>query len=94
LFLDFIDQSKVDKTTEFWLSDIESKLVYGRWYFGHFHENREFENATMLYEEIQEVGKRGFVQRIGRPRYKVGEIVFFILQRIRLSMNVMEEFAG
>lgn len=77
LFLDFIDQSKVDKSTEKWLSKIEHKLKYEKWYFGHFHENRELIDSTMLFEEIQELGKKGFVQRIGRPKYKIGEMMLF-----------------
>lgn len=77
LFLPFIDQSKVDKTTENWLDSIAQKLRYERWYFGHYHENREYADATMLYEEIQEIGKSGFLQRIGRPKYKEGEMVLF-----------------
>lgn len=79
LFLDFIDQSKVDKSTEHWFSYIQSRLNYSRWYFAHYHENREFNQATMLFEEIQELGKSGFVQRIGRPKYKMGELVLFYI---------------
>ena len=56
LFLDFIDQSKVDKSTEQWLSGIEEKLEYGKWYFGHFHGNRVYDQAEMLYEEIKVLG--------------------------------------
>lgn len=77
LFLEHIDQSKVDKSTEIWLNDIAQNLHYQRWYFGHYHDNREYTDATMLYEEIQELGKEGFVQKIGRPKYKKGEEVLF-----------------
>lgn len=79
LFLDFIDQTKVDKSTETWLSSIEKKLKYDKWYFGHFHENREYIDAIMLYEEIRELGKNEFMQRIGRPKYKVGDMVLFYI---------------
>lgn len=79
LFLKFIDQSKVDKSTEQWLSKIEARLSYKKWYFGHFHENREYIDAEMLFEEIKELGKPGFVQRIGRPKYKKGELVLFYI---------------
>ena len=80
LYLGFIDQTSVDKSTEQWLSTIEEKLSYKKWYFGHFHENREYIDAEMLFEEIKELGKNGFVQRIGRPKYKKGEMVLFYLQ--------------
>lgn len=79
LFLDFIDQTKVDKSTETWLSSIEKKLKYDKWYFGHFHENREYIDVIMLYEEIRELGKTEFMQRIGRPKYKVGDMVLFYI---------------
>lgn len=90
LFLDFIDQSRVDKSTEIWLSEIEHKLNYEKWYFGHFHDNRELVDATMLFEEIQEIGKPGFVQRIGRPKYKVNEMMLFYI----LEDNVEYECYG
>lgn len=80
MFLDFIDQTKVDKTTERWLSDIEAKLAYKKWYFGHYHENREYIDAVMLFEEIRELGTLDFIQRIGRPKYKVGEPVLFYVE--------------
>lgn len=59
MFLSFIDQTKVDKSTEEWLSKIANRLDYEHWYFGHYHDNREYTDATLLYEEIQELGKRG-----------------------------------
>lgn len=80
LFLDFINQTKVDKSTELWLSDIEAKLSYKKWYFGHYHENREYIDAVMLFEEIREMGASDFIQRIGRPKYKVGEPVLFYVE--------------
>lgn len=79
LFLDFIDQKKVDKSTEKWLSEIEKQLTYHTWYFGHYHGNRTLGRSKMLYEEIQELGKDGFVQRVGRPLYKVGDRVLFYM---------------
>ena len=36
-FLPFIDQSTVDTSTEEWLDGIKRRLVYERWYAGHFH---------------------------------------------------------
>lgn len=42
LFLDFIIQDKVDKSVEQWLSYVERKLDYKRWYFGHCHDNRAY----------------------------------------------------
>ena len=77
LLLDFIEQSKIDKTTEEWLNKIEKKLKYQKWYFGHFHENFKYCNAEILYEEIKELGSNDFLQRLGRPQFKVNDIVMF-----------------
>lgn len=55
LFLESIDQSTIDKTTEKWLDTIEDRLDFERWYFGHFHENREDGEFTMLFEDIIEL---------------------------------------
>ena len=68
---------RVDKSTEEWLSKIERKLTYEKWWFGHYHGNREYVNSYMLYEEIREIGENICVQRIGRPIYKKDEIVMF-----------------
>ena len=77
LFLDFIDQSEVDNSTEEWLEQLCKKMHFGKWYFGHFHENRKYISFTMLYEEIRELGSEDFLQRLGRPKYRQGEMVLF-----------------
>lgn len=41
VFLPMIDQSTVDKSTEVWLEQIEAKLDYERWYFAHYHTEKE-----------------------------------------------------
>lgn len=77
LFLDFINQAEVDKSTEEWLSKLERKLDYERWYFGHFHDNREYHRAEMLYEKIIELGTGTTMVCVGRPKFKKGEFVSF-----------------
>ncbi|MEE1517628.1 MAG: metallophosphoesterase [Lachnospiraceae bacterium] len=77
LFLSCVDQSKVDKSTEEWLSSIESKLAYDRWWFGHYHGNRVYDKATMLFEEIWDLDEKTCVQKIGLPKYKVKDMVTF-----------------
>ena len=53
LFLPMIDQNSVDKTTEYFLSDIEKSISYKHWYFGHFHGNEDInDNVTMLFDKI------------------------------------------
>lgn len=54
MFLDGIDQSKVDNSTEEWLDTIEDKTQYEKWYCGHFHTNRVVDKIHMLFEDIRE----------------------------------------
>lgn len=56
LFLTFIDQSTVDKSTEQFLGELEFKLKYHLWLFGHFHADRVYPNVdgrqvVMLYNK-------------------------------------------
>ena len=46
-----IDQSTVDKSTEAWLDEIEAKLDYGRWYFGHYHTEKEVDKIRIMYND-------------------------------------------
>lgn len=56
LFIRGIDQSKVDNSTEHWLSDIEAKLSYGWWYAGHYHTSRITNKVQIMFEDIEEFG--------------------------------------
>lgn len=51
-FLDFVDQSRVDKSTEEWLDTIEKRLKYKKWYMGHYHGSKKIDKLQFLYNEI------------------------------------------
>ena len=56
LFLSFVDQSKVDKSMEIYLGEIECKLDYRVWLWGHYHAYRDYPRTdgrrrTMLYNQ-------------------------------------------
>ena len=55
MFLDFIDDSKVDKSTEIWLDTIEDKLDYKEWYCGHYHTNKKIDKIRFLYNDFYEL---------------------------------------
>ncbi len=71
-----------DYSTEEWLDQIEKKLNYKKWYFGHFHENFRYPSgeAEILYEEIKELGAEDYIQKLGRPAYRIGQNVYFTLE--------------
>ena len=53
LFLDFIDQSTVDSSTEEWLTSIEEKLSYDKWYAGHYHCDRTVDKLQLMYRNVE-----------------------------------------
>jgi len=55
LFLNCIDQSKVDSSMEEWLQGIANKLKFKKWYFGHFHGDWIIDNYEMLFTTIKEI---------------------------------------
>ena len=56
MFLPGVDQSKVDKSTEEWLDDIENMIEYNQWYFGHYHgDSIRTSKVAMLYRNTIEV---------------------------------------
>lgn len=51
------DRPDHDRLTSF-LEELEDKLTYKRWYFGHFHQDADLErNHTVLYDQIRKLGE-------------------------------------
>lgn len=57
LFLPYFDQSKVDKTMEHWMDEVKQNCEYKKWYFGHYHGEKEADKLIMLYHSIIPFGK-------------------------------------
>lgn len=57
MFLPQVDQSSVDKSTEIWLQSIYERLNYfGRWFFGHYHCNKNIDNKIyILFDSFMEL---------------------------------------
>ncbi len=53
-FMQGVDQSKVDKSTEMWLDTIEDRLEYRKWYCGHYHIEKQIDNVTFMFEDIRD----------------------------------------
>ena len=56
VFLNFIDQSTVDKSTEIWLDEIEDVVTYKKWYCGHYHTDKIIDNIHIMFKDITEFG--------------------------------------
>lgn len=50
-FMKGIDQELIDKSTEYWLQEIESKLDYKKWYCGHFHVSKKIDKMQFMFED-------------------------------------------
>ena len=58
LFLDCLDQSKVDTSMEMWLNDLKRKINYKLWCFAHYHEDRCVNYFShMLFEKIRDLNE-------------------------------------
>ena len=57
-FLDFIDQSTVDKSTEDWLDRIEGQISYKKWYCGHYHTRRRIDRMQFMFEDYDVLSVR------------------------------------
>jgi len=52
VFLKFISQYTVDKSTEEWLGKIEERLDYQKWYCGHYHTRKKIDKVQFMFEDI------------------------------------------
>lgn len=57
MFLPGVDQSLVDKSTEEFLGYIENKLIYKKWYLGHYHCDKSYGKVEILFNNIIEFYK-------------------------------------
>ena len=55
VFLSFIDQGNVDKSTEKWLDTIEERIDYKKWYCGHYHTSKVIDKMQFMFEDIKEI---------------------------------------
>ncbi len=54
MFIQGIDQSLVDNSTEEFLDIIEEKLIYKTWYCGHFHTDKTIDKIRFMFHDIEE----------------------------------------
>ena len=56
LFIQGIDESSIDKEMEIWLTEVEEKVWYGNFLFGHYHADKQIRpGVRMLYNNIIEL---------------------------------------
>lgn len=53
MFLEGIDQSTVDNSTEYFLDEIEDSTDYNLWYCGHYHTDKEINKIVFMFHKIE-----------------------------------------
>ena len=54
VFINGVDQSKVDKTTEEFLDEIENSTDYKKWYCGYYHTDKVIDKLRFMMNDIDE----------------------------------------
>ncbi len=54
MFLEGVDQSTVDNSTEYFLDKIEETTDYNLWYCGHHHTDKEIDKLIFMFHKIEE----------------------------------------
>ena len=57
-FIEGVDQSTVDKSTELWFDSIEARLDYKIWYCGHWHIEKDVERFRFRFHSIEPLGEK------------------------------------
>ena len=55
VFILGIDQSKVDKSMEYFLDKVEKSIDYNKWYCGHYRTEKIIDKIEFMFESIKEL---------------------------------------
>ena len=71
MFLPGIDQSKVDKTMEKFLDNIEEVIEYDKWYCGHYHTEKKIDKIEFMFGRIKILFKDEFIPKFNKNGYEI-----------------------
>lgn len=71
VFMQGLDQSKVNKTMEHFLDVIEEKVDYDKWYCGHYHTEKQIDKIEFMFGRIKVFNKDEFVPKYDRNGYEI-----------------------
>lgn len=76
VFMQGLDQSKVDKSMEIFLDEIEENISYDKWYCGHYHTEKQINKLEFMFGRIKVFNKDEFVPKYGYNGYEIVRDVF------------------
>lgn len=71
VFIQGLDQSKVDKSMEHFLDEIEENISYDKWYCGHYHTEKQIDKLEFMFGRIKIFNKDEFVPKYNRNGYEI-----------------------
>lgn len=71
VFMQGLDQAKVDKTMEHFLDEIEESIDYDYWYCGHYHTEKIIDKLEFMFGRIKVFGKDEFYPKYDSNGYEI-----------------------
>jgi len=71
VFMQGLDQSKVDKSMEHFLDKIEENINYDKWYCGHYHTEKQVDKLEFMFGRIKIFNKDEYVPKYDRNEYEI-----------------------
>lgn len=71
VFMTGLDQSKVDKTMEHFLDEVEEKVNYKKWYCGHYHTEKQIDKLEFMFGRIKLFDKNEYFPKYNKDGYEI-----------------------
>lgn len=71
VFMQGLDQSKVDKSIEHFLDKIEENINYDKWYCGHYHTEKQVDKLEFMFGRIKIFNKDEYVPKYDKNGYEI-----------------------
>lgn len=71
VFMSGIDQSKVDKSMEYFLDKIEGSIHYDKWYCGHYHTEKIVDKLEFMFGRIKVFNKDEYFPNYNSDGYEI-----------------------
>ena len=71
VFLSGIDQSKVDKSMEYFLDKVEENITYNKWYCGHYHTEKKLDKLEFMFGRIKIFREDEFAPKYNQNGYEI-----------------------
>lgn len=71
VFMAGLDQSKVDKTMEHFLDEVEENVNYKKWYCGHYHTEKQIDKLEFMFGRIKLFDKNEYFPKYNKDGYEI-----------------------